>query len=46
VENFYKAGEATDKDMSLAHLMPDTYDNKETLRICNTIPFPLQRWLH
>jgi len=43
VEKFCRAEETTDKNMSHDHFMPDTYDYKETLRICNTIHFPLQR---
>jgi len=36
VENFCRAGKATDDNMEHAHCMMDYYGYKYTLRLCNT----------
>jgi hypothetical protein len=46
VETCGRAGQVTDDNMAHANWMLDTEGYKPTLRICNTIGFPLQQWVH
>jgi hypothetical protein len=43
VQNYCRAGHATDNSMEHAHFMMDTYGCKYVLEICNA--FPPQQWL-
>ena len=45
-KKYCRAGQATDDNMTHAHCMLDTEGYKNTLRICNTLLFPLKQWLH